>query len=57
MRSARRSARLVAAGTNVRTVADVLGHSTVAFTLSTYVHPDEDAAVAAINEAARLLGG
>ena len=33
---------LVANGTNVRTVADILGHSTVAFTLGTYVHPDEE---------------
>ncbi len=48
---------LVTNGTNVRTVADLLGHSTVAFTLSTYVHPDEGAAVAAIDEAERLLGG
>jgi integrase len=48
---------LVASGTNVRTVADLLGHSTVAFTLSTYVHPDEGAAVAAIDEVERLLGG
>jgi integrase len=48
---------LVASGTNVRTVADLLGHSTVAFTLSTYVHPDETAAVTAIAEAERLLGG
>ena len=46
----------VAAGTNVRTVADVLGHSTIAFTLSTYVHPDEDAAIAAIDAVERLIG-
>jgi hypothetical protein len=43
--------------TNVRTVAEVLGHSTVAFTLATYVPPDEDAAIAAIAEVERLLGG
>jgi hypothetical protein len=48
---------LVTNGTNVRTVADVLGRSTVAFTLSTYVHPDEGAAIEAIDAVERLLGG
>ena len=48
---------LVDNGTNVRTVSDLLGHATVAFTLQTYVHPDEATAVAAIDDAERLLGG
>jgi integrase len=48
---------LVANGTNVRVVSDLLGHSTISFTLSVYVHPDEAAAVAAINDAERMLGG
>ena len=48
---------LVAAGTNVRVAADLLGHSTISFTLQTYVHTDEDAAAVAIDEAERLLGG
>ena len=48
---------LVAAGTNVRVVADLLGHSTISFTLQTYVHSDEKAAAVAIDEAERLLGG
>ena len=47
---------LVAAGTNPRVVSDVLGHATVGFTMQTYVHPDEDAAVAVIAETERLLG-
>jgi site-specific recombinase XerD len=48
---------LVANGTNVRVVSEPLGHSTASFTLSVYVHPDEAAAVAAINDAERMLGG
>jgi integrase len=47
---------LVAAGTNPRVVADLLGHATVGFTLQTYTHPSEDAAAAAIEEAERLIG-
>jgi integrase len=46
---------LVEAGTNIRTVSDLLGHATVGFTLQVYVHGNEDAAVAAIDEAERLL--
>lgn len=47
---------LIGAGTGARVVADLLGHSTVGFTLQTYTHPSElDAAeVAATTE--RLLG-
>jgi site-specific recombinase XerD len=48
---------LVGAGTNPRVVGDLLGHSTISFTLQTYVHSDEKAAVVAIDEAERLLGG
>jgi integrase len=48
---------LVANGTNVRVVSEPLGHSTASFTLSVYVHPDEAAAVTAINDAERMLGG
>lgn len=47
---------LVDAKTNPRVVSDLLGHATVAFTLQTYYHPDEEAAVAAIQVAERLLG-
>jgi len=47
---------LVAAGTNPRVVSDVLGHATIGFTLQTYVHPDEEAAVAVATEAERVLG-
>ncbi|MGZ5212353.1 MAG: tyrosine-type recombinase/integrase [Actinomycetota bacterium] len=46
---------LVGNGTNVRTVADLLGHSTVGFTLQTYVHPDQNAAMVAIDQAERLI--
>lgn len=48
---------LVGAGTNPRVVSDLLGHSTISFTLQTYVHSDEKAAAVAIDEADRLLGG
>jgi integrase len=47
---------LVNAETNPRVVSDLLGHATVAFTLSTYFHPDEDAAADAIAKAEQLLG-
>jgi integrase len=47
---------LVAAGTNPRVVADVLGHATVGFTLQTYVHPDDEAAATVAAETERLLG-
>jgi integrase len=46
---------LVSAGTNVRVVSDLLGHSTVGFTLQTYTHPDEQEAAAAMAEAERLI--
>jgi hypothetical protein len=36
--------------------SDLLGHATVAFTLATYVHPDQDAAAAAMAKAEQLLG-
>jgi hypothetical protein len=36
------AAMLVSAGTNVRVVSDLLGHSTVGFTLQTYTHPNSD---------------
>ena len=48
---------LVAVGTNVRVVPDLLEHSTISFTLQAYVHSDENAAAVAIDEAERLLGG
>jgi integrase len=48
---------LVSAGTNVRVVSDLLGHSTISFTLQTYTHPDEQEAAAAMAEAERLIGG
>jgi integrase len=48
---------LVDAGTNPRVVSDLLGHATVAFTLATYFHPDEDAAAEAINKIENLIGG
>jgi site-specific recombinase XerD len=48
---------LVSAGTNVRVVSDLLGHATVGFTLSTYAHPNEQEATAAVAEAERLIGG
>jgi integrase len=47
---------LVAAGTNLRLVSDVLGHATVAFTLGVYTHPDHGAAAAVASESERLLG-
>jgi len=46
----------IAEGTDARLVADLLGHATVAFTLQTYVHPGEQAAVAAAETAERMLG-
>ena len=47
---------LIAAGTNARIVADLLGHATVAFTLQTYVHPSEEDAATAVATAERLIG-
>jgi integrase len=47
---------LVGAGTNARVVGDLLGHATIGFTMSVYVHADEDAAANAVAEAERLLG-
>lgn len=47
---------LVNAETNPRVVSDLLGHATVAFTLATYFHPDEDAAADAIARAEQILG-
>ena len=47
---------LIDAGTSARVVSDLLGHATVAFTLQTYVHPDEQTAAAAIDRAERLIG-
>jgi integrase len=46
----------ISEGTDARLVSDLLGHATVAFTLQTYVHPSEDAAVAAADTAERILG-
>jgi integrase len=48
---------LVGSGTNVRVVSDLLGHSTVGFTLGTYTQPNEQEAAAAMAEAERLIGG
>lgn len=36
---------------------DLLGHSMVEFTLQTYVHSDEAAAIVAIDQVERLIGG
>jgi site-specific recombinase XerD len=46
---------LIAEGTGARVVSDLLGHSTVAFTLQTYVHPSEEEAATAVAVAARLI--
>lgn len=46
----------IAEGTDARLVSDLLGHATVAFTLQTYVHPDEEAAVVAAEAMERILG-
>jgi integrase len=43
-------------GANVRVVSDLLGHSSVGFTWETYVHPDEDAAAAAVTKLGEALG-
>jgi integrase len=48
---------LVDAGTSAKVVSDLMGHSTVAFTLQAYVHPDEAQAQAAVDTVERLLGG
>jgi integrase len=48
---------LVANKTSIRTVSDLLGHATVGFTLQTYTHGTDEAAVAAIGDVERLLGG
>jgi len=47
---------LVNGNTNPRVVSDLLGHAQVSFTLSTYFHPDEDAAAAAVARAEEMLG-
>jgi integrase len=46
----------IAEGTDARLVADLLGHSTVAFTLMIYTHPSADAAVIAAEKTERVLG-
>lgn len=46
---------LIDQGTNVRVVADLLGHSSVSFTLETYVYPDEAAAAAAVERLGEAL--
>jgi integrase len=48
---------LVESGTDARVVADLLGHSAISFTLATYYHPSEDAAVTALETVERLIGG
>jgi integrase len=48
---------LVANGTNIRTVADLMGHATPGFTLAVYAHGSDAAAVTAIGDVERLLGG
>lgn len=47
---------LVTDHADARVVSDLLGHATVAFTLQTYFHPNEDAAADAVAKAERLLG-
>ncbi len=46
---------LIAEGTNPRLGSDLMGHATIAFTLATYVHPDDDAAAAAAVTTERVL--
>jgi integrase len=46
----------IAEGTDARLVSDLLGHATVAFTLQTYVHPGDEAKVAAADKVERMLG-
>jgi site-specific recombinase XerD len=47
---------LVKSGTNARVVSDLIGHATVAFTLQTYVHPDEEAAATAVAGIDAMIG-
>ena len=47
---------LVANGTNIRTVSDLMGHATPGFTLAVYAHGSDEAAVAAVDTVERLLG-
>ena len=47
---------LIAAGVDVRTVADVLGHASPAFTLSTYVHSSVERQRPGIGKVTRLFG-
>jgi integrase len=47
---------LVANGTSIRTVADLMGHATPGFTLTVYAHGSDAAAVTAIGDVERLLG-
>ena len=46
---------LIEQGTNARVVADLLGHGDVGFTLSTYVHPSEEDAAAAVERVGAAL--
>lgn len=48
--------QLVAAGVDLNTVADRLGHTTAAFTLSVYGHSDEERDRAAANALEAVLG-
>ena len=43
-------------GTEIRVVSDLLGHATIAFTLQTYVHPNDADAGGAATRSEELLG-
>lgn len=47
---------LVANGTSIRTVSDLMGHATPGFTLQVYAHGSDEAAIAAVDTVERLLG-
>jgi len=49
--------QLVAAGTDLNTVADQLGHSSPAFTLAVYGHSDSTRARAAADAVGAVLWG
>jgi site-specific recombinase XerD len=48
---------LLAEGTDLRTVADVFGHASPAFTLSTCVHSSVERQRSGIGKVSRLFGG
>ena len=46
---------LLAAGVNIKVISERLGHSTVAFTMDTYVHSNQDLQKQEMKKASNLF--